>query len=175
MPRISGLTTHTLDARILLADPAFEKRYRLIYGDAFSDMSIPYHLTTAEFIKLVSNHLEEEGYYVVNVIDSLEPGLFVSAYLKTLSITFDQVYLFEPQPKTSDQHGRRTLVIVAGRHPLPKNELMRVAAESKFPWDITFQPFGDKTKELFNKKTPTLTDDFAPVDNLIAPVFAAMQ
>ena len=31
------------------------KRYDFIYGDAFNDLSIPYHLTTVEFNRIVAS------------------------------------------------------------------------------------------------------------------------
>lgn len=45
--------------------------YDFIYGDAFNDFSVPYHLTTVEFVKKVRRLLSpESGVYMINVIDA---------------------------------------------------------------------------------------------------------
>lgn len=45
-------------------------RYDFIYGDAFNDFSVPWHLTTLEFTQRVEKLLTPgEGVYLVNIID----------------------------------------------------------------------------------------------------------
>lgn len=52
-------------------------RYQFVYGDAFNDFSVPWHLTTREFQEHVSDLLEpEDGVFLVNVIDKFA----ISAY-----------------------------------------------------------------------------------------------
>ncbi|RMG41219.1 MAG: spermidine synthase [Planctomycetota bacterium] len=48
-----------------------EIRYDFVYGDAFNDFSVPWHLTTLEFAHLVKRLLAEDGVFLVNVIDQL--------------------------------------------------------------------------------------------------------
>ena len=43
--------------------------YDFIYGDAFNDFSVPWHLTTVEFTEKVKLLLGSEGVYLVNIID----------------------------------------------------------------------------------------------------------
>lgn len=44
--------------------------YDFVYGDAFNDFSVPWHLTTREFTEKVHSLLEPEtGAYMINVID----------------------------------------------------------------------------------------------------------
>jgi predicted membrane-bound spermidine synthase len=44
-------------------------RYDFIYGDAFNDFSIPFHLTTREFLQDTHDLLTDEGVYQANIID----------------------------------------------------------------------------------------------------------
>ncbi|MBM4077961.1 MAG: hypothetical protein FJ267_20220, partial [Planctomycetes bacterium] len=46
-----------------------EVKYDFIYGDAFNDFGIPAHLTTVEFLKKVDELLNDNGIFMVNVID----------------------------------------------------------------------------------------------------------
>ena len=41
----------------------------LVVGDAFSGLSVPWHLTTVEFVEEISARLRPDGVYTVNVID----------------------------------------------------------------------------------------------------------
>lgn len=91
MPRDSTVTTVNADARMYLKNLPDEERYDFIIGDVFSDFSIPYHLTTREFSQMLRQHLAPDGLYAANVIDTLEPGLFVTSYLRTL----DSVFAYE--------------------------------------------------------------------------------
>ena len=48
--------------------------YDFIFGDAFNDLSIPYHLTTKEFAVQLKNLLKPDGLLLANVIDSFKKG-----------------------------------------------------------------------------------------------------
>ena len=46
------------------------RRYDFVYGDAFNDFSVPWHLTTLEFTQKIEKLLTPgEGVYLVNIID----------------------------------------------------------------------------------------------------------
>ncbi|MFN0054309.1 MAG: fused MFS/spermidine synthase [Planctomycetales bacterium] len=75
------IRTRIGDARIFVDDRLRENRklveaglppvtYDFVYGDAFNDLSVPWHLTTAEFSAKVREVLTpNEGVYLVNIID----------------------------------------------------------------------------------------------------------
>ena len=48
------------------------KKYDLIFGDAFNDFSVPWHLTTKEFNDKVAGMLADDGVYMINIIDVYE-------------------------------------------------------------------------------------------------------
>ena len=57
------------DNRRLVAAGKPPVKYDFIYGDAFSDFSIPAHLTTREFLVRVHDLLNEDGVFQANIID----------------------------------------------------------------------------------------------------------
>lgn len=73
--------THIGDARIFVDDQIRENRkrvtrgeppvtYDFVYGDAFNDLSVPWHLTTKEFSEKIASLLTpRQGVYLVNIID----------------------------------------------------------------------------------------------------------
>jgi hypothetical protein len=57
--------------------------YDFIYGDAFNDFSVPWHLTTLEFSEKIASLLhEQEGIYLVNLIDIYPRTVFPPASRK---------------------------------------------------------------------------------------------
>lgn len=161
LPAATSIVTFNEDARRFIGNLPGEQRYDLIIGDAFNDFSVPYHLTTLEFDRQVAAHLTDEGFYMVNIIDGKE-GHFFRAYVSTLQQVFDHVYV-SPVVSQLGELSRQTYVIVTANHPLPiqPNEAGRFVSEA------------DLTSYLEQGPRLTLTDDYVPVDNLLAPVFAA--
>jgi len=71
------IRTYLADARNVVDDllrkPATSgqsvPRYDFIYGDAFNDFSVPWHLVTLEFTRKIRQLLADDGVYLVNLID----------------------------------------------------------------------------------------------------------
>lgn len=64
-----GIVTHWGDARQFVERNAGSGKYDLIFGDAFNDFSVPWHLTTREFNEKLASMLSENGVYMINIID----------------------------------------------------------------------------------------------------------
>lgn len=62
------ITTDIGDARVLVrtVEPG---SYDVVVGDAFAGISVPWHLTTREFLESIRQSLSPEGIYVMNLID----------------------------------------------------------------------------------------------------------
>ncbi len=168
LSRDSGIETFNEDARLFLeAEPT--TRYDLILGDAFNDFSVPYHLTTKQFNDRVRTWLAEDGYYVVNMIDGIR-GDFLRAYTHTLRQSFAYVYL-APTSTSWQESPRTTFVLVAGDTPLDlatfgdieAGDGQALLARQVFDQD-------EITALLSEGRTVTLTDYYAPVDQMLAPV-----
>jgi len=154
------IVTHNLDARLVMARDEQADSYDLIFGDAFNDFSVPYHLTTLEFDRLVDKLLRDDGLYVVNIVDGGRRGHFTRAYVRTLQEVFAYVSLIPFDPDWEDSL-RTTVVVVASQRPHDLSAL----------GDFTLLPQERLDAYLAKEKPLILTDDYVPVDNLLAPVF----
>jgi spermidine synthase len=169
LPRDTRIVSVNEDARRYLVRVPRERRFDLILGDAFNDFSVPYHLTTMEFNQLVANHLTQDGFYMVNVIDGRQ-GRFVRAYVSTLEQVFNHVYI-APIGGDLGTVARQTFVIVAAQHPMPIGDDVTSADDAPslrndFLSEAKWQAYLGQGTGI------VLTDDFVPVDNLLAPVFS---
>jgi MFS family permease len=157
---VSGdwLTTHIGDARIGIRELG-DARYAVVVGDAFSGRSVPWHLTTQEFVDDVRGRLQPGGVYVMNLIDH-PPLAFVRAEVATLDAVFEHVIVIAPPDYLSGIRGGNW--VVAGRDDpfdvaaiaarLEDGEVVIADAEVS-PW------YGDAI---------VLTDRFAPTDQLLS-------
>jgi spermidine synthase len=68
-PRDTTIKTTWGDARQFVERNQDRKQYDLIFGDAFNDFSVPWHLTTREFNDKLAKMLSPEGVYMINIID----------------------------------------------------------------------------------------------------------
>ena len=213
LPRNTPIKTIWGDARQFVEKNQNVKKYDLVFGDAFNDFSVPWHLTTHEFNQKLARMLNDDGVYMINIIDVYESdakaadkaerkikdddikdeaararvrrealakahgfGGFLGAWVKTAKQTFKHVYIFG----TDDPPGsglRETFVVVASKKPLDLDKLGGLDGDPKFFQDDRLfepRPFGpdDEKAVDFRSRGIVLTDDYAPVENLLAPVAA---
>ena len=170
LPRSERIRSFNGDARAFLSERADADGYDIAFGDAFNDLSVPYHLTTVEFNRLIAARLKPDGIYLVNVIDKFEGGEFLKAYTNSLRQAFSHVYVFGRGP-AFQPFDRNTYVVMAGRQPLDQRLLRSVTSgadvfSATMPLDE-----GRLRTYLSSGRALTLTDDFAPVDQLLAQLF----
>ncbi|NKB87808.1 MAG: hypothetical protein GKS06_06265 [Acidobacteria bacterium] len=182
LPVDTRISTWNMDARNFVADRARAiaageaDPYHFIYGDAFNDLGVPYHLTTRGFNEELVSIMAPDGVYLINVIDVYRPefGRFIGAVVGTLSETFPYVYLFSGEADGTSEE-RDTFVVVSSRIALPRDQLARQINPNSgtlFAWTEAGELGGDMRTLLQRANRLVLTDDHAPVDNLLAPVFA---
>ena len=174
LPKDAPIEIHHMDARNYVADALRQNRevpgsvppFDFIVCDSVSDYSVPYQLTTKEFMEQVRELLKPEGLYAMNLIDAYEVGGFMNAIAQTFSATFPHVGAVSAVPELGP---RNTTVFVGSNDPL---ELGDMAEWTTRPG--TFEGLV-LTKEHFDdlrlrNGECVLTDDWAPVENLLAPV-----
>jgi spermidine synthase len=163
------IVSYNEDARLFLErEPS--SAYDLIMGDAFNDFSVPYHLTTREFNDRVRAWLAEDGFYVVNIVDGAR-GDFLRAYVNTLRQTFRYVYLV-PAIESWREASRSTFVLIAGDEPLDRTVLPQFDAGDGFSLLATRLLMEEEVDALATEgRAMVLTDRYAPVDQMLAPVF----
>jgi len=163
LSRDTSIVTYNQDAR-LFVEQSPSQVYHLILGDAFNDYSVPYHLTTREFNERVRAWLADDGLYIVNIIDG-PSGDFLRAYIYTMRQTFRHVYL-APTIESWRRAPRSTFVIIGTDVPL---DLGAFKANSYLTGRLMSEQEVDAL--LAEGKVETLTDYYAPVDQMLAPVF----
>ena len=170
----SRIVTHNLDARLMLDQLQGGPKYDLIFGDAFNDLSVPYHLTTREFDQRVRAVLNDDGFYLVNIIDKLRGGLFIPSFVRTLQTVFPYVYVMSSgTPWTSSTSFANTYVVVGTATPLDSERLKQVRGQGSGGSLVTnIMPADLMDEWLATAPGVLLTDDYAPADNLVAPLFA---
>ncbi len=167
--RDTEIASYNEDARLYLErEPVAE--YDLIMGDAFNDFSVPYHLTTKEFNDRVRAWLVDDGLYVVNIVDGPR-GRFLRAYVRTLQQTFRHVYL-APTIEAWRRTARSTFVIIASDAPLDRVVLLAFDAGDGVTLLANQLLNAEEIEALLAEgRAVTLTDRYAPVDQMLAPVF----
>jgi spermidine synthase len=135
--------------------------YDLVIGDAFGHHVVPWHLTTREFVAEVARVLRPDGTYALNVID-YPPARFARAEVATLRSVFTHVALVAPPAALAGEEGAN-FVILASDAPLPVDALRRRLATLTRP--VALLDGADLTG--FAGSGLVLTDDYAPVDQLL--------
>lgn len=169
LPITTTIRTHNEDARQFFMRMPPQGDYDLILGDAFNDLSVPYHLTTREFNALVKRFLKPDGVYAVNVIDNFAKGSFLKAFAYTLRQVFPYVYI-TAENEVWDWGGTSTYVIIAASQPLDIERFFEAQRAAGIYPTTHFLP-ADRLAAYLQENPILLTDDYAPVDNMIAPLF----
>ena len=170
LPATSRIRSFNQDARVFLTEWTDPKRYDLVYGDAFNDLSIPFHLTTVEFNRIVANRLKPDGVYLTNIIDKFDGGEFLKAEVNALRAAFPHVYVFGRGDRFAP-FDRNTYVVMAGKQPLDRAAFDAIASRDEAAVRTTVLPEDRLNAYLVSGRAITLTDDFVPVDQLLASLF----
>ncbi|WP_165064044.1 fused MFS/spermidine synthase [Paludisphaera rhizosphaerae] len=212
LPLDTPIKTTWGDARQFVERNQDSKQYDLIYGDAFNDFSVPWHLTTREFNEKISKMMAPTGVYMINIIDAYESdaealskakkeidalqikdpaaeervrqryltaahryGGFLGAWTATAKLTFPHVYIFGTSESTGEGQ-RETFVVVAAKQPIDLTDLGKRDDDPRFFQNhkrtvaAFYGPEDEKAVLESRSRGIILTDDYAPVENLLAPV-----
>ncbi len=140
--------------------------YDLVIGDAFGGVAVPWHLATQEFTELLHDALTEDGIYVMNVLD-YGPRDFLRAEIATVDEVFEHVAVIA-RAEAFDAEGRGgggNHVVIASDAPLPLDEIEEANRDRRRD-DVLLH--GDEL-DRFVGDAQVLTDDHAPVDQLLTP------
>jgi spermidine synthase len=136
----------------------------LIIGDAFGGRAVPYHLTTREFLTDLDRVLRPGGVLAQNLIDQPPLG-FVRAEVKTLRQVFDHVAVIAPPAVIVDGTRGGNVIVVASDAPLPI-DVIREEIAARDDDDVVLSTPAEL--DDFVGDSPALTDDYAPVDQLLS-------
>lgn len=168
----SKIRSFNEDGRWFVMNCKEKATYDLIFGDAFNDLSIPYHLTTREFAMQLRNLLKPDGLLLANVIDSFQKGAFLPSYIRTLEEVFGKgnVHLMTLS-SDYEKIGISTCVVVASPQELDMDDFVKTVKEKGGEMTSHVMPQDPLQEYLKKRPSVVLTDDYVPVDNLIAPIF----
>ncbi len=150
------------DARTTVVDLP-DDRFDLVLGDAFGGLSVPWHLTTREFTEQIRRVLRPEGLYAVNVIDRGDRA-FLAAQTATLGTVFTHVAVVAERGGLDSPAGGNH-VLLASDSPLDTDALAAALARTPVPGGLA----DGERLERWRTTGTVLTDDHAPVDQLLTP------
>lgn len=164
--RDTRIVSYNEDARLFLErEPT--RAYDFVWGDAFNDFSVPYHLTTKEFNDRVRAWLKPDGFYVINMIDGPRRP-FLRAFVHTLQQTFAHVYIVPTFHGWRDSP-RTTFVLIASDVLLNRHFFDPVEDRVYLMSELLLSD--QVVAELMAEDRPVLlTDRYAPVDQMLASV-----
>ncbi|MDH5188382.1 MAG: fused MFS/spermidine synthase [Rhodospirillaceae bacterium] len=159
-----GLNIVHMDARSLLQKTPSRPTFDIIFGDAFHDISIPPHLVSVEFHDEIARRLNPNGFYAINVVDLGADPRFMLSLVKTLKESFPVVDVWVDETMIGGMD-RVTYVVVAKNFASGQAKLQSQRGPDR-TW-ARWLPL-DLEKRIKRSDLSILSDDFAPVDRLMA-------
>jgi spermidine synthase len=165
-----ALRVLTADGRAALqrlpAAPAFD----LVFADAFHDIAMPVHLVSVEWHRAVAARLNPGGAYLAHVLEDRRNPRLLLALARSLREAFPVV---EVWVETAPAAGRRvSYLLLASDAPTPLRRLGSRRGPSR-EWALLPPEF--VAARIAAAGVPLLTDDFAPVDRLLAHLLLARE
>ena len=159
-----GIEVRVEDARLGLRRLGNDG-HDLVVGDAFGGVSVPWHLTTREAVRDIQRVLTRQGLYAVNLLD-YESLAFARAEVATLADVFEHVALAtETDTLTGGPKAGGNLVVLASDAPLEVAAMASGLVERGADWRV----LSGADLRAWTGAAPILTDDYAPVDQLLTP------
>lgn len=112
-----GEGVHIGDGRKMLEQEA-DRSQDIIVMDAFSDESIPFHLTTQQFFELTARKLKADGLLVMNIVGRIHNDEVLNAIYTTIGsiYPFTRVYATDP-----DDVNDQNVFVIAGFQEIPEH------------------------------------------------------
>jgi spermidine synthase len=144
------------DARIVARELDPDEVFDVAFADAFRDSTVPYQLTTSEFNEMIASHLKPDGLYFASLADGHNYD-FLRSYIRTLRLTFPNVGVLARSEARSFDGINSNFVVVASNAPLePVESMLSPENVDEF---------------MRSADSVVLTDNHAPVEQLLAPAY----
>jgi spermidine synthase len=178
LPDTPRLQVHAVDGRDYLERTLHD--YNIIFLDAYYADSIPFHLTTQEFLMEVKDKLQPGGVVVANIIGSVtgENSRLFRAMYRTFWAVYPEVHVFtsvESDGSAVDASDWQNIILVAA----PEAGRVNRSDFTQLPERVSDGVSWVRASELVNyadalyqqpiavDDVPLLTDDYAPLDSLL--------
>ncbi len=170
------LKVATEDGRRFLARRS--DRWDAIIVDAYFSDSVPFHLTTTEFVQLARSRLEPGGVVVANIIGAMrgEGSQLFRALWRTYRTVFPTVVVHPVLGRGDDPESILNLILVATEGAAPNRAFLtsrwrEIRAEHPRAPDLTRAIANRRLGPFPTDDVPVLTDDYAPTDALLLDDF----
>ena len=169
LPEDTGMKIYDVDGGIFVSDLASDEnslgKFDVIIGDAVNYLVVPFHLTSESFMAKVGKLLRKnEGIYMMTVIDILDHGKFLKSIVKTADKAFKHVYVISTH---CDKFRRDTFVVICSDKKLELGNIPVILSENIPTFSGRLWTSEEIIKELEGKYGTVLTDDFAPIEELM--------
>ena len=167
VPESDRLNVYNRDGRRYLRET--DRTYDLIVLDAYRQDKVPFHLTTAEFMRLTERRLSDDGVLVANLISAPTgpASRFYRAEHRTVSRVYPEVYTFPTAGAGVVQNVELVATKRDGR--LSQATLRERNRRRAVGLDLS-EEVDDYRYEPPDADAPVLRDDYAPVDSLLDPM-----
>jgi spermidine synthase len=172
LPRNPRLRVTVEDGRRFLQQ--HDERWDAIVIDAYFSDSLPFHLTTLEFVELARSRLAPGGVIASNLIGAVagEGSKLFRAMYKTYRAVFPTVVVHPVREQGDDDSSLRNLIVVAGDGAAPGQDVLlrrwrELRSRSPKAADLTKAIRGRHEGLVATRDVPVLTDDYAPTDSLL--------
>ena len=154
LPEDSRIRVFNQDARRFVQTSS--DTYDVVIVDAYYADSLPFHLTTSEFLGEVKERMAPDGVLAYNVISSVSGDgsrLFRSMY-RTASATWDRIWVFPIGiGTTGDTTQRRNIIVLATDGEVTPGEL-RARIRSRVGGKVTLPEFPSYAQDLYEGVVP---------------------
>ena len=155
-----NMKMHLNDGRVFIKRT--KRNYDLIFLDAYHSDSIPFHLTTVEFLKEVKDILRENGVVVANIVSPVFNKLFLSM-AKTYQAVFPGLFIYGGEKPSSNAFiGTTGGPVSSWRDEQIAKRAKAIQSARKLEIDLQRLT---RTRLYLNPgafQAEVLTDDFAP-------------
>ncbi len=139
-----------------------QKKYDMIFLDAFSASSIPFQLITKESANKMARSLRKDGVVVANIISPTidTKRNIMNSTFATFKTEFPNVEMFPVRavPATT----RQNILLIASKQPIDFNRLTEADQSN-----AELQRMLRAHLAVVNNRRYILTDDFAPVEQMV--------
>ncbi|HSI21260.1 MAG TPA: fused MFS/spermidine synthase [Verrucomicrobiae bacterium] len=134
-----------------------EKKYDLIFGDAFRSVQIPFQLVTQEAFARIAAALTEDGVMIMNVIGGLtgDTSHITQSIVQTAQVSLPEGALFQVY-EGIDSASLQNVIFVASKSPLQDDAAGADELQRKY--------LSLRWNKGWDGELPILTDQFAPVE-----------
>jgi hypothetical protein len=110
--------------------------------------------------------LKPDGILIANIIDHFKTGIFLPSYIRTLAESFGKDRVALVADAEFERLGINTNIVAVSLTVLPWRDVEKTSAGRCFILEPT-----EVSRTFAGRWGVVITDDYAPVDNLIAPIF----